>query len=911
MNSWGQLGYTSSKGGFGIHAEVDVATGDRDVLVAGAYAGRGSFGQELPLLADPDQVERFHRNLSYRRVDGVGGCYWHSAPAGPDESGRTGNCFVHAMVDKRPPGQGIDGDMWHWRPIELWRSPTVVSPFGIAAVKAATLPPLPPAPGPIATRAQVAAFLTTFEVDRLSTFFHLVKACATPRRTPLILGVSTPDEGALWLAGLSYLLSPTAAREFSFSVWEAPELLSRDRLPEVEVICVEEDRIPSTLADLGLEVLLASQPKPADPVDPDDLAGVVADLSLQLLSLSPEQIVEHLDQIDEIADAVPLDPVERTWPLVMVMARGLQQWPHLEDSITRVLQQVTPPGIERSRELWVLTEELIKARTLRSRLDLADIWKDAQTAAEGPVRAMLHQAYVELASLDPTWYAVPAHRASTPEAVPRPEGDETSPWFRAALEATMPSPDEMGHDAHLVAAVNFTWLMDFLLSREWPLSKEGLARLTQHGLTSPGEALGSGADAALPLRILDDVLSEPRQADAYLGRLGEVSAACRNLVVRPRIERMLSSTAEMNTRAVADGWLNRSLLEWLVPLEQLASERAEPNLEDPLTVEALAWYLEGVDGERCVPTVVRSLTPEMRTPPFGSGRRLLDILEPHHVTGAEMTLLLREWGNYVPSTTVLRSMAWASADELADLAEEVRRVSSLVSPSPKIRFAQDILAPLALNAVDYLRTSPRSIDQATATGLKGLYMLAELGGGSADAARLSEAWAPHFDLLVWVTDPTDWEMKRSNLFGAGVPVDPSAKLISDAVRPPHQWAARDFDLCRKLNDRLILNAWYASRWPERVERRNKQGGPPLRAPILDAVERHLRALPEADLADRLTTLLDRIDQGTHFEPDLPGVTSDRDVDGWLRSAEDWFNKMAGVSSFQKIGAMVKSLRRKR
>lgn len=190
-------------------------------------------------------------------------------------------------------------------------------------------------------------------------------------------------------------------------------------------------------------------------------------------------------------------------------------------------------------------------------------------------------------------------------------------------------------------------------------------------------------------------------------------------------------------------------------------------------------------------------------------------------------------------------------------------------------------------------------------------MLAGSEEGSSDAPPLSRAWTPYFDLLMWVTDPTDWEIRRSELFGVGMPVDPSAELIGDALRLPRQWAARDFDVRRELNDRLILNAWYASRWPERVERRTKNSGPALRAPIMGAIERHLRALPEADLADRLTTLLDRIERGTSFEPDLPEVTSDRDVEGWLRSAEDWFNKMAGVSSFPKIGAMVKGFRRKR
>lgn len=908
MSSWGQLGYTSSKGGFGIHAETAVTVHERDVLVAGAYAGRDSFGQELPLLADPEEIDQFYRNLSYRRVDDVGACYWHSAPAGPDESGRTGNCFVHALVEKRPPGYPTGEGMPGWRPIELWRSPTAVSPFGIAAVKEATLPPLPPAPGPTATREQVTSFLTSFEVDRLSTFFQLVRACAEPRRTPLILGVGTPDEGALWIAGLSYLLSPAAGRELSFSVWEAPELLSGDRLPELEVICVEESRIPPTLADLGLQILSASQPQAVEPVDPDDLSAVFAELSLQLFSLSPEQIVDHLRQIDEVSAAVHPDPAERIWPLAMVMAGSLEQWPHLDDSITRVLQQVTPSRIEQSRHFWNLTEGLIKARIRRSRTDLADLWKDVQSAAEGPVRAMLHQAYVELAALDPAWYAVPGHRRGSSEGATRLSGDETSPWFRAALEATTPAAEDMGHDEPVITAVNLTWLIDFLLSRGWSPTPGWLTRLEQVE-RYPDEASDSEADAAIPFRIMGELLADPALAQAYLNRLGEVSEDCRELVVRPRVELILAKAAEHGSRA--EVLLSPSLLEWLAPREPLASGHAEVDLSDPVTVEALACYLDGEEGGRWVPAVVRGLTSKAGRAPLRSGQRLLDLLAQHHVTGEEMALLLHTWAGAVPTSAVCRSLALVKAEELPDLAYELRRASSLGHRSSDIGYAQSFLAPLALDPVDYLRTNRGRITEGSEKGLTGLRMLGAWGETSSGRARLSEAWAPHFDLLIWGTDPTDWETRRAELFGAGVPVAPSARLISDVVHPRDHWEDRAFHVRRELTDRLVFNAWFASRWPERVEQGTRQRGSALRTHIVNAVENYLRGLPERDLADRLVVLLERVERGVPDEPSLPEVMSDKDIHAWLRSAEDWFNKAAGVSSFHKLGAMVKGFGRKR
>lgn len=113
-----QIAYTSSRGGFGIHSEAGEPTAaEKDVLVRGADPERTDFGQQLPRLA-PDEVARFNRNLVSVSLDEHTTATWHSAPAGSDQSGRPGNVFVHAVLDRT--------SAHHGNASSTWRSPDLV-----------------------------------------------------------------------------------------------------------------------------------------------------------------------------------------------------------------------------------------------------------------------------------------------------------------------------------------------------------------------------------------------------------------------------------------------------------------------------------------------------------------------------------------------------------------------------------------------------------------------------------------------------------------------------------------------------------------------------------------------------------------------------------------------------------------
>ncbi|WP_308289857.1 hypothetical protein [Mycolicibacterium mageritense] len=60
---------------------------------------------------------------------------------GSDSTGRPGNVFAHVVLDRTPFAAP------QRRPIEWWRSPQWVRPFGAAAVGRATIADSPPCSG--------------------------------------------------------------------------------------------------------------------------------------------------------------------------------------------------------------------------------------------------------------------------------------------------------------------------------------------------------------------------------------------------------------------------------------------------------------------------------------------------------------------------------------------------------------------------------------------------------------------------------------------------------------------------------------------------------------------------------------------------------------------------------------------
>ena len=76
-----------------------MSAGEAQTLVAGVRTAFDAV-DPLPAYPTPEQLERGPRRLAYRRIDAARAGYWHTVPAGSDSTGRPGNVFAHAVLDR-------------------------------------------------------------------------------------------------------------------------------------------------------------------------------------------------------------------------------------------------------------------------------------------------------------------------------------------------------------------------------------------------------------------------------------------------------------------------------------------------------------------------------------------------------------------------------------------------------------------------------------------------------------------------------------------------------------------------------------------------------------------------------------------------------------------------------------------
>jgi len=120
---YAQMSYTSfdaagSAGGWRVKQSVgDLADPEQTLLLSGVHTGLNPV-KPIPPYPTLEQLQQIPRRLAYRRVNRDNACYWHTVRAGVDHTGRPGNVFIHALLDR---AAGEPDALY--RPIELWRSP--------------------------------------------------------------------------------------------------------------------------------------------------------------------------------------------------------------------------------------------------------------------------------------------------------------------------------------------------------------------------------------------------------------------------------------------------------------------------------------------------------------------------------------------------------------------------------------------------------------------------------------------------------------------------------------------------------------------------------------------------------------------------------------------------------------------
>ena len=322
---WFQITYTSadsvigSRGGWGVKETTPETPAQVVETLTHWVTTRLVEVTETSQFASTDVLRERPRRLLSREIDGLS-CLWHAATAGPDATGRPGNVFTHAAALKAPEPL--------LRPIEYWRSPSWLSPFGVIDVNAARLGEL--VPGTAVSRHSVASFIRAD--DRLFSLEWLVAAVdhVVGRESMLVLATDSADEAALWLGAISYLTSAPQARRIGWVTFQRAADLEGLAGQGLRIVCIPREDLEIALEGAGPDRLVLDASWTLD--DPGDRsewrhAGQTFPVSpwwqnsvLDAFALDDASLVRVLVLMDELVAGMPVREVPELplhWALSM------------------------------------------------------------------------------------------------------------------------------------------------------------------------------------------------------------------------------------------------------------------------------------------------------------------------------------------------------------------------------------------------------------------------------------------------------------------------------------------------------------------------------------------------------------------------------------------------------------------
>ena len=403
---YGQLAYTSfdkpgSVGGWQIkQVSGALSAAEAQTLVAGVRTAFDAV-DPLPTYPIPEQLERGPRRLAYRRIDARSAGYWHTVPAGSDNTGRPGNVFAHALLDRDPEA------VPRYRPIQWWRSRQWLCPYGAAAVARAVLPDEAPGPAAAVTKDSVVAFALDTSTWRLATLFGLLDAVAAALDggAPVVLGVESVDAAAQWIGLVSFLMSPGTAARLNFSTFDRADQLglalqSTQHLTAVPVVDLPGVSAGVVVIDETATMSLGElEGEPHRTATGQPIAVTPWSAMAQVVLLEPRSARAVLDDIDHYAAQVEDSALPPDWPMAMAVAAAAEYADAHAEAHT-VIAAHTPRGVAPGSAVGVTISEVLNALVGTS---TADAWYAVQHAPSGRASEHADLTYVHRAITDDTW----------------------------------------------------------------------------------------------------------------------------------------------------------------------------------------------------------------------------------------------------------------------------------------------------------------------------------------------------------------------------------------------------------------------------------------------------------------------------------------------------------------------------
>lgn len=328
QSRWAQLTYASYDLGDGTPGgwqEKDVigypTEAERRALRRNVVSQFGYHG-EMPKFPSVSQIQALPVRMAYTPAAADRpAVYSHAVNAGVDSTDRPGNVFSHVLIDRTP-------DSIH--PIDLWKSPSFARPSNVAEIIATSIAAEPQA-GPLGSVETAAGVLVTPGYTEpilaaADALMHVAGAGAGGANRVLVLVSDRQDWSAIIIMALQYVMSPSAARRLSWSLYERAAQIPVAVSAGVQIVAIPECDLAAV--DEGAYVLLDGDlPRieggfhrvasgPLIPVTP------FSQLITHMLA-QPERLRDRLNalvELDAWAAIRPTEVVSPAWPLAALLA---------------------------------------------------------------------------------------------------------------------------------------------------------------------------------------------------------------------------------------------------------------------------------------------------------------------------------------------------------------------------------------------------------------------------------------------------------------------------------------------------------------------------------------------------------------------------------------------------------------